>query len=271
MRHAFITFRSHPNEQHLTELFINIILIKIKEVSETYCIAQEDFGTPSRHIHIFFTHTQDDKQHFENKFLLHKKAKELWETLKDLQTNVVYTGKMKFVGSSSGGTSYGLDSQWDIEKGENPDPKYYIGYCCKNNDTLTDIKGFSQEYISKSVLYYSACEGTKLLNTSKNIWRILKSNNAHSYITDFCKKNDIIIDDDLDERLLQKMMASQGISVVELSHQKYYHIISDLMEYNKGTPLCSTITQLKNKIRKLEKENQEWQEYFKAKVAQSKD
>lgn len=232
MRHAFITYRSHPNEQELTELFINIILQKIKQDSDAYCIVQEDFGTPSRHIHIFFTHTQIDNNHFKAKYLLHKKAKELWESLKDLQTNVVYTGKNAFKGSSSGGTSYGLDSQWDTGLSDNPDPKYHIGYCLKNPDSVPDIKGYDQKYINESQKYYSACEGIKLLNTTKNIWRILKPQNAHSYITDFCKKNAIIIDDDLDEILLQKNMARQGISTVELSTTKYDHIIRDLIYYH---------------------------------------
>lgn len=232
MKHAFITFRAHPNEQELTELFINIILQKIKKDTDAYCIAQEDFGTPSRHIHIFFPHTQIDNNHFKAKYLLHKKAKELWESLKDLQTNVVYTGKNTFKGSTSGGTSFGLDSQWDTGLTDNPDPKYHIGYMLKHSLTVYDIKGYDQNYINESVKYYYACEGIKLLSTTKNIWRILKPQNAHSYITDFCKKNDIIIDDDLDEYLLRKKMAQQGISTVELSQAKYDHIIYDLILYH---------------------------------------
>lgn len=271
MRTAFITYRSHPNEQQLTDYFITIILSKIKEVSEVYCIAQENYGTPSHHIHILFEHSLEEDQKFQQKFLLHKKAVEFYESIKPLQTKIVYTGKAKFKGSTLGGTSYGLDSQWDISKKENSDPKYYIGYCHKDPNTQHDIKGYSQHYVGDSIKYFYTVEGMKCLKPSENLWRILNTRNAHSYIQDFCKKNKIILDDDLNENLLQQMMASQGVSVVELSHNKYGHIIQDLIDFHKGIPLCDTITQLKHKIEKLEKSNAEYQHLFNIKLAKNHD
>lgn len=250
-RYAFITFRAQPNEQKLTDYFLQLIFPKIRDSVDSYCLAQEDYGTPSHHCHIIFSHNYKDNQKFEQQLLLFKKAKEFYESTKTLNTKIVYTGKTRFVGSSSGGTSYGLDSKWDISQTSEKDYKYYLGYLHKNPDTVHSIKGFTQQQVIESVKYYSCSEGIKLLDPSKNIWRILNTRNAHSYITDFCEKNKIIINDDLDERLLKKQLASKGISVVELSNNKYEHIIQDLIEYNKGIPLCSTIENMKNEIQLL--------------------
>lgn len=230
---AFITFRPQPNEQQLTQFFLTLFIPKYKVWSDQYCISQEDYDQPSHHIHILISHNEKDEQKFNQKYLLFKDAIKFYESLKDKQTKIVYTGKTKFVGSTSGGSSYGLDSKWNIEKRENNDPKYYIGYCNKEPDTVHDIKGFSQEYIASSIKYYSCLEGIKMLKPSEKMWRILNTRNAHSYITDFCKKQNISFTDPIfDAYNLQKIMAQNGISIVELSSQKYEHIIDDLLEFH---------------------------------------
>lgn len=74
----------------------------------------------------------------------------------------------------------------DIKK--HKDPKYLVGYCCKEGNYASDL---SEEYIQECIQYYDA-EKNKLSHKFNPTWKSQSLNSLFPAVYDFCVENNLL-------------------------------------------------------------------------------
>lgn len=218
-QYGFVTFRPHPNDHDLINEFKTLIS-PILNKCDHYLVGHESANTPQAHLHIILSYENKDSdrskviQKFTNKTL-----KQFYQKIKNEKRFTIIDSKFN-------------DKGLNIKSIPKTEEDYIstLGYCAKEH--ILSSKGYSLDFVNTAVDFYYKSTRLKLSKKLLNPWRVLNTRTAHAYITDFCDKNNIQINDDIEPFVLQKLMAQQGISCVELSNQRYELIINDLINYH---------------------------------------
>ena len=216
MTYSAITFRSHPNDKHLDEDFLTLIM-PILTKSKKFIIGIDDKDKLSQHFHVCFEFT-GDRSHLVQKFNS-KKFKNWYQQIKNNNLSTIIDPKFH-------------EQALQIKQVEKDESDHHlmkwIGYCCKEH-LKAGYMGFDDDYILQCIKYYNLNARIEASKKPKEGWKYIKVNTSHAIITEFAKEHNISTSDPN----IWSLMAEHKISCANLSRHQRTTIISELIIYDQ--------------------------------------
>lgn len=188
-RYTFFTFRAAPNEPQVFEDYLTLILPIIHKSSQySYSIEMDD--SPNRHIHVFCSlgPKEKDASKIKQRFCEFKDMKLFRKSLnfKSTNWNVAFRFGKKYNEDDS-------ESLALIPRTESDHMKA-LGYTMKAIDKRYKINGIKITEMTRAMKFYATTARIKD-SSLKNNWTAIKPQNIHTFLEDFCKKNNVDVND----------------------------------------------------------------------------
>ena len=206
MPQYFITFRAHPNDAQLFEDFLTLFLPKITS-SLRYVYVVEKDNTPEKHFHcVIEIEETKSKNNPMKQYLMGKKWKAYSKFLRFTETDEKHAIVVKTITK--------LDAEKTFE--------YYVGYCYKEDNVSRRDTNLNQNDVLNALSQYQALKRIEI-NTPKNDWTYIKSNNIHMYIEQFMEKHK-----EVNFNNFQLMMVKQKYSFVNITSKQFEIALAEI-------------------------------------------
>lgn len=181
MPNYFLTIRAHVADVNLFEDFILFFLKDFKP----YCYSIELDSTPDRHLHCIINNVKDFSTVSQK---LNKKFYKEFKSHLNLHSNSKWIDKkLDTENCGIGFINYKSVSEDEVDN--------TIGYIFKDNASRRDSSRLTESELLKCIKLYYASAKLRASNCYKDSgYKILSAKTAPAYILDFCKRNDIRLD-----------------------------------------------------------------------------
>lgn len=214
MRYAKVTFNPHINETHLIDEFL-ILLNPLLNKHDSFCLTREKSDEPGVHLHAIIPMTQATPG---NHHVVQKFKSPGWTNFKKKLIQTEWDPKL---------ATKCLQAQLlEIDKDpQNPhNYLYFLGYINKEKSVLLDSKGYSQDFLTSAVQYYYQNSRKEDTINKNNVIYDLNAKNCKGYMTHFCEKHDISLND----KMLPVRLAEKGVALDNISQKQLVRIIAFL-------------------------------------------
>ena len=210
MRFGFITFRSHPLDKNLDEYFLTLLTPLLKKTKK-FLLGIDKLNTLEQHFHLIISGPDTmDITNLRQKFNS-KTFKKLYTKIKNEQLSTFIDPKFQ-----RGALEIKM-----VEKTTDDEMKI-LGYCAKEH--IHCSHGYSEDAITDAIKYHFATTRIDKGKPLENNWKVLSTKNAHAYLEDFAKKENLKYSDPM----MPVMLAKNKISMINLSKKQQEQLYAEL-------------------------------------------
>lgn len=221
MRAFLITFRPHPMEPELLDIFLNYFLAFVTEYPHRWIIEKDK--SPDAHFHAYVETEFRDVEKLRRNALFKKSTKPIQTLLgSGYQTLWQHAFDVKII----------ADTPQDLFLS--------LGYLYKEKTLWRSACTLPEQQQNDAVKAFFTEERLKLMKIDKKNWTAVTTKNAHAIIEDFCVKQDISLSS-TDWIAVKLRMVKHRYTFAQMSEKAQKTVHAELA-YHHESSLIDTMT-----------------------------